>query len=74
MRRHLAAVGLPTSARDAGLDGFDAQALLAHMRQDKKVRDGRLTFVLVRGIGSAFLTREVDPGSVAEMLDRELAA
>jgi len=74
VRRHLAAVGLPTNAREAGLDGFDTVALLAHMRQDKKVRDGRLTFVLAHGIGRAFLTREVDVASVAEMLDRELAA
>ena len=29
------------------------------MRQDKKVRDGQLTFILARGIGDAFITREV---------------
>ncbi|MDP6709701.1 MAG: 3-dehydroquinate synthase, partial [Alphaproteobacteria bacterium] len=49
-------------------------AMLHHMRQDKKVRDGRLTFVLVRGIGQAFLTREVDEAAVRGMLERELAA
>ena len=44
------------------------------MRQDKKVMGGQLTFILVRGIGSAFLTREVDVSHVSAMLDAELAA
>jgi 3-dehydroquinate synthase len=74
MRRHLALAGLATTAREAGLDGLAAEAMLHHMRQDKKVRDGRLTFVLVRGIGQAFLTREVDEAAVRGMLERELAA
>jgi 3-dehydroquinate synthase len=74
VRRHLAAVGLPTGVRDAGLGRFDSAGLLTHMRQDKKVRDGRLTFVLVRGIGEAFVTRDVSVASVVAMLDRELAA
>ena len=29
------------------------------MGQDKKVRDGKLTFILVRGIGEAFVSRDV---------------
>ena len=74
VRRHLSEVGLPTSAAEAGLSGFDSAQLLQHMQQDKKVRDGQLTFVLVRGIGQAFLTREVELADVVDMLDRELAA
>jgi 3-dehydroquinate synthase len=38
---------------------FDPDAILAAMRGDKKVADGRLTFILVRGIGRAFVHREV---------------
>ena len=37
-----------------------AEALLAHMRHDKKVQDGRLTFILARGIGAAFVCDTVD--------------
>lgn len=74
VRRHLAGMGLPTSAGAAGIGGFDSAALLTHMQQDKKVRDGRLTFVLARGIGRAFITRAVEPASVVAMLDHELAA
>ena len=46
---HLQSVGLPTQ-----IAGLPAERLLAHMKQDKKMRGGRLTFVLTRGIGQAF--------------------
>jgi 3-dehydroquinate synthase len=72
IRRHLAAVGLPV-VPPSGL-GRDAAQLLALMGQDKKVRDGRITFVLARGIGRAYLEREVDPAAVLGLLDNALAA
>jgi 3-dehydroquinate synthase len=71
--RHLASVGLPTSPAAIGR-GFDAGRLVHHMRQDKKVKDGRLTFVLTRGIGRAFLSREVEPAQLEALLARALAA
>ena len=33
--------------------------------QDKKVVRGALTFILTRGIGQAFIEKNVDPGSGA---------
>ena len=39
------------------------------MAQDKKVRDGRLTLVLARGVGEAFLTRDVEPATVEAFLE-----
>ncbi|MEE8546261.1 MAG: 3-dehydroquinate synthase [Alphaproteobacteria bacterium] len=75
VRRHLAAAGLPTGAAAAlGQEGCDAEALLQHMFQDKKVKDGGLTFVLVRGIGRAFVSRQVAVGEVLAVLKRGLAA
>ncbi len=71
-RRHLAAVGLPTSTAAAGLGQLSADRLIDHMRQDKKVRDGKPTFVLVRGIGAAFVSREVSTAQVRAVLEREL--
>jgi shikimate kinase/3-dehydroquinate synthase len=38
------------------------------MGQDKKVRAGKLTLILVRGIGEAFITRDVAPDTVREFL------
>ena len=69
---HLAAIGLPTAPpRDLKSNGG---GLLALMGQDKKVRDGKVTFVLARGIGRAFLSRDVDETQVIALLDRSLAA
>ncbi len=50
---------------------FSADALLGHMRRDKKMRDGRLAFVLTRGIGRAFTSRDVEPATVAALLVEE---
>ncbi|HET9148002.1 MAG TPA: 3-dehydroquinate synthase [Acetobacteraceae bacterium] len=60
---HLARVGLPTR-----INHLPAEALLAHMRSDKKMRDGKLSFVLARGIGRAFTTRDVPEDAVRETL------
>ena len=69
----LKAVGLPTRMGD--IPGFEADSgsLLAAMRQDKKVERGKLTFILVRGIGEGFVARDVDEESVSAFLARELA-
>jgi len=42
------------------------------MAQDKKVKDGALTFILARGIGRGFIERGVDPARVREFLVAEL--
>jgi 3-dehydroquinate synthase len=75
--RHLAAVGLPTHLQD--IAGFaqeglaDADALLALMAQDKKVRRGRLTFILLQAVGRAVIARDVEPAAVREFLEGKLA-
>lgn len=67
---HIADVGLP--AELAMLDRrLSAASLVQHMRGDKKVRDSTLTFVLVRGIGHAYTSREVPVGAVIDLLRRE---
>jgi shikimate kinase/3-dehydroquinate synthase len=60
---HLAGLGLPTA-----IAGLNATRLLAHMRQDKKMRDSRLSFVLTRGIGRAFTSNEVPDDVVHTVL------
>jgi shikimate kinase / 3-dehydroquinate synthase len=69
---HLKALGLPTRMRD--IPGFEASAddILAAMRQDKKVERGRLTFILVRGIGESFVARDLDEAKISAFLTREL--
>ena len=60
---HLQSVGLPTQ-----IAGLPAERLLAHMKQDKKMRGGRLTFVLTRGIGQAFTRDDVPEEAVRATL------
>ena len=68
LRRHLLAMGLPAGVDQIGLPVLTAEVMMHHMRQDKKVVDGRLTFVLARGIGRAFIEKNVAEDAVMEML------
>jgi 3-dehydroquinate synthase len=67
---HFAAVGLPSSLSDAGI-AVAGEAIAAHMLRDKKTQGGRLTFILVRGIGEAFVERGVTADEVAAFLDSQ---
>jgi shikimate kinase/3-dehydroquinate synthase len=67
---HMAAVGLP--AELALLNRrFSAANLIAHMQRDKKMRDGKLHFVLARGIGQAFTKADVPAEAVTALLRAE---
>ncbi len=65
---HLAGAGLPTSPRRLG-NLAPPSAVLAAMRLDKKVEDGRPRFVLARGIGQAFSGAAVAPADVLAVLE-----
>ena len=72
MARHLVSVGLPASVASIRGELPDAAELLAIMRQDKKAQAGKLTFILVRGIGEAFIARDVTDDQVRDFLAEEL--
>src|SRR3546814_6273807 len=72
LRRHLAAVGLPTGFADLAPRHWDVERLIGHMSRDKKVSDGRITFVLARGIGEAYLDATVDLDEVRALLTSAL--
>lgn len=57
VRRHLASAGLPVTLAETGVD---RAALLPLMGADKKNEGGRLRLVLARGIGDAFIARDVE--------------
>ena len=73
---HLATVGLPTRLQD--IAGFsqegigNADSLMALMAQDKKVKRGRLTFILLKALGQAVITSDVEPSTVHAFLERKL--
>jgi 3-dehydroquinate synthase len=73
VRRHLARIGLPVEPRLANR-WPDPAALIRHMAQDKKVSGGQLTFILTRGIGQAFVTRDVTEAQLIDLFAAARAA
>jgi 3-dehydroquinate synthase len=69
---HLASVGLPATPRHLALDLPGPDRLLDIMRQDKKARDGRITLILVRDIGEAFIAPDIAEDDIVTFLGAEL--
>lgn len=74
VRAHFAAVGLPTRIGDIPGEKPDIETLMKLMAQDKKVRQGKLTFILARDIGEAFIARDVPADKVRAFLAGEIGA
>jgi 3-dehydroquinate synthase len=69
--QELAAIGLPTRLADVPGGAGTPDELLAAMYQDKKVKAGRLTFILARGIGRSFVAPGIDADEVRAFLAGE---
>ncbi len=75
LEAHLAEFGLPVDfeslhaqvGRSPGLE-----ELLAFMEQDKKVNDGRMRLVLLRGLGEAFVAQDVPRDAIRDFLEAQL--
>lgn len=65
------ASGLPTRLSDVARKAFSAEALCHHMAQDKKAEGGRLTFILAKALGEAFVAKDVSRDSILEFLKSE---
>ncbi len=70
--RHLAAVGLPTRIDQVAGGVPTLDELMVLIAQDKKVSRGKLTFILARGIGNAFVATDVDADEVRAFLTEKL--
>ena len=77
LRQHLAGCDMPVNISDipgkAQSGDWDAQRLLDHMGQDKKVSAGQMTFILTRGIGKSYVTRDVDGKDLLAAMAVEIA-
>ena len=75
VRRHYEAVGLPARLDQiANARRFAPADLLRHMSRDKKVRDGKITLILAREIGDAFIARDIERRTLEAFLAAETAA
>ncbi|MCM2293499.1 3-dehydroquinate synthase [Allorhizobium sp. BGMRC 0089] len=72
VERHLREVGLPTSIRDIPGDMPGVETLMAAIGQDKKVKSGKLTFILTHGIGQSFVADDVPSAEVQSFLSEKL--
>ncbi len=70
--RHFGQLGIPAGLSGIANDNWSANRLLDHMGLDKKVTDGKLTFILAHAIGDAFVTSDVDPADVTAVLQDAL--
>jgi 3-dehydroquinate synthase len=70
---HLTEAGLPTRLQDVPGGCGSVSTLLDAMAQDKKVKDGALTFILARGIGQSFIAPGVSVDQVRRFLHAQLA-
>ena len=72
-RAHLKSAGLPVAVGEIPGPRLTADELMRHMAQDKKVKRGRLTFILTRGIGKAFIADDISPDKVRAFLETVVA-
>jgi 3-dehydroquinate synthase len=70
--KHLKSVGLPVHASEIPGQLPPPATLLDIMRQDKKAQAGKLTFILARSIGEAFIARDVADADVLNFLTEDL--
>ena len=71
--RLLNALGLATRISGLGGGPYVAEELLGHMAHDKKARNGRLTLILSKGIGQAYIQRDADISPLRDFLAKEVS-
>ena len=73
MTRHFKTVGLTINLNFIDkFSDWNADDLIDHMRHDKKVLKGKLRFILLREIGNSFITSDIMPESVAQILSKSI--
>ncbi|MCW5698085.1 MAG: 3-dehydroquinate synthase [Bauldia sp.] len=69
---HFTEAGLPTRLGEIPGDGLTVDALMAAIAQDKKVARGRLNLILLRGIGQAFIAKDVSTEDLTKFIAEKL--
>ena len=69
VKAHLWAMGMPAGANELPAGQAAPQVLIDHMRKDKKTHQGKLTFILARQIGEAFVEQNIDEAELNRFLE-----
>ncbi len=70
--KHLARANLPTHVSQIKTTLPAPAEMVEIMRQDKKASAGKLTFILTRNIGDAFIAKDVADNAVIEFLKKDM--
>jgi 3-dehydroquinate synthase len=73
VEKHFKTVGLPTEIGEIPGGQPTVPEILTLMAQDKKVASGRMTLVLAKDIGKAFLTRDISRDDLEDFLSVEMS-
>tara|TARA_B100002051_G_scaffold263639_1_gene287558 strand:+ start:167 stop:1318 length:1152 start_codon:yes stop_codon:yes gene_type:complete len=67
-------IGLPTNINSVeGSTSWHPDGIIQHMQHDKKVSNGQLRFVLIKGIGEAYLTANVERNDIYRVIEKSLS-
>lgn len=72
VRTHLRRAGLPVDIADIPGPAFSVDELCGFIAQDKKVKRGKLTFILTRGLGNSYIADNVSPDELRAFLESKL--
>jgi 3-dehydroquinate synthase len=72
IKKHFTEMGLMNSITDISGVLPDADHLVELMFQDKKVVNGKLNLILTKGIGNAFIARDIDPNLIKSVINDSL--
>ncbi len=70
VENHYKKTGLLSQLPEISGVQWKAESLYAHMYQDKKVDQGKLTFILMKAIGDAFITQDVEKSDILLSLQK----
>ena len=74
IKKHFSEMGMITSIKQISGVLPDADSLVELMFQDKKVVNGKLNLILTKGIGKAFIARDIDPNLIKSVINDSLAS
>ena len=72
IKKHFSEMGLMNSITDISGVLPNADRLVELMFQDKKVVNGKLNLILTKGIGKAFIARDIDPTLIKSVINDSL--
>ena len=73
IKKHFSEMGMMNSIKEISGVLPDADSLVELMFQDKKVVNGKLNLILTKGIGKAFIARDIDPNLIKSVINESLA-